>query len=84
MSSFNVWGKTPVELWQIFEDLADESRNWDEPAQEDTKATNPSEVMLKKGTYQMEDFDRMRDRMLELERNWEANRVEPVQTAEIK
>lgn len=82
MSSFNVWGKTPVELCQIFEDLADESRNWDEPAQEETKT--PSGVVLKRGAYQIEDFERMKAEMLEMKRDWEISKTSSTQIAEIK
>lgn len=59
MSAFNVWGKTAVELWHVFEDLAEESKKWEEPTSEVIKSSTPNENRHRKGAYQIDDFEKM-------------------------
>lgn len=64
MSDYNIWKNTPVELWQIFEDLADESRTWGEPTMEDIKGSSSNEFAHMKGAYRLDEFERMQMEMV--------------------
>ena len=52
--------------------------------QEEPKATNSSGAVLKRGAYQVEDFDKMRAELFELKKKWETNKAESIQMTDTK